>query len=77
MPYVLSIERIAHQEGRQEGRRAEAIAFLTRQLTKKFGPLSPEQQDYLANASLEALEIFGEHLLDATSLEGVWGDSPL
>jgi len=85
MPYVLSIERIARQEGHQEGlqeglqegRQTEARTFLTRQLTKKFGPLTPAQRDRLANASLEVLEIWGENLLDATSLEALLGDSSL
>jgi hypothetical protein len=89
MPYVLSIEKIARQEGLQEGRqeglqegrqeglqegrRTEAIALLSRLLTKKFGALTPEWEPRLAAASLEQLEMWGETLLDATSLNAVFG----
>lgn len=77
MPYVLSIEKIARQEGLQEGlqegRRTEAIALLSRLLTKKFGDLTPEWEPRLAAASLEQLEMWGETLLDATSLNAVFG----
>lgn len=82
MPYVLSIEKIARQEGLQEGRqeglqegrRTEAIALLSRLLTKKFGALTPEWEPRLAAASLEQLEMWGETLLDATSLNAVFGN---
>lgn len=71
MPYVLSIERIARQEGRQ----AEARALLQRLLTKKFGTLTPEWEARLAVAPLDVLEVWGENILDATSLDAVLKES--
>jgi len=72
MPYVLSVERIAHQEGRQEGRQEEGVSFLQRLLVKKFGPLPSEYQERLTQASLEDLEMWGDRLLDVSSLEAVF-----
>ena len=80
MAYVTSIERLAIQRGLQEGEakgrvegRLEGQAdLLTRQLTKRFGPLSAEIRTRLARATTDQLERWGERLLDAPTLDSVF-----
>ena len=88
MAYVTSIERLAIQRGLQEGEakgrvegrlegrlegRVEGQAdLLTRQLTKRFGPLSAEIRTRLARATTDQLERWGERLLDAPTLDSVF-----
>jgi hypothetical protein len=78
MAYVTSVERLAVQRGLQEGEekgRVEGQAELVaRLLTKRFGPLAPEIQARLAQATSDQLERWGERLLDAESPEGVFDD---
>ncbi|QVL46972.1 MAG: DUF4351 domain-containing protein [Thiocapsa sp.] len=86
MAYVTSVERLAVQRGLQEGEakgrvegeaRGEVkgrVELLARLLTKRFGPLSPEIQARLTQATSDQLERWGERLLDADSLEGVFDD---
>ena len=56
------------QKGRQEGE----TLLLQRQLVRRFGPLPPEVLERIAAASLEEIETWGDRVLDATSLEGVF-----
>ena len=55
-------------EGRQlgllEGRKDEALSFLTRQLTRRIGPIAPPIQEQIQTLSVEELEDLGEALLD-------------
>ena len=55
-------------EGRQlgllEGRKDEALSFLTRQLTRRIGPIAPETTEQIQTLSVEELEDLGEALLD-------------
>ena len=55
-------------EGRQKGKQEEAVAMMTRQLTRKFGSLSPELQERLQELSLEQLEELSEVLLDLSAI---------
>ena len=50
------------------------VEFLTRLLTKRFGPLSAEIQARLAWTPTDQLELWGERLLDAESLDGVFDE---
>ncbi len=52
------------QIGRQEGVRLGEVKLLIRQLSRRFGNLSPSQQERIAALSLEELEGLGEALLD-------------
>jgi predicted transposase YdaD len=52
------------QIGRQEGVRLGEAKLLIRQLSRRFGKLSPSQQERIAALSLEELECLGEALLD-------------
>jgi hypothetical protein len=76
MAYVTSVERLAIQRGLQEGEakgRLEGQAdLLTRQLVKRFGPLSAEIHARLAQATTDQLERWGERLLDAPTLDAVF-----
>ena len=57
------------QEGLQEGQRSGLIPFVTRQLTRRVGVLSPELQEQLQSLSVESLEDLGEALLEFTEVE--------
>lgn len=59
------------QEGEQEGARKEAIGILTRQLERRFGPLSEAAARKVNAADLATLEAWSLRLLDAGSLEEV------
>ena len=54
--------------------RGEAF-LLQRQLTRRFGELSAAQQARLAAATPAQLETWGDRVLDATSLDEVFGDT--
>ena len=58
---------LGQQEGRQEGRQAEAAAMTQRQLLRRFGSLAPEQQRRLQGLPLSELEALSEALLDFQS----------
>lgn len=60
------------QEGRQEGRREAAVALLTRQLRRRFGPLPDWADARLAAASAEELELLTDAVLTADTLEAVF-----
>ncbi|MEG4485160.1 Rpn family recombination-promoting nuclease/putative transposase [Microcoleus sp. D2_18a_B4] len=55
-------------EGRQlgllEGRKDEALSFLTRQLTRRIGAIASETREQIQTLSVEELEDLGEALLD-------------
>ena len=56
-------------EGRVEGE----AALLLRQLERKFPPLPESARQRIATADAETLLVWGEQILDASSLEDVWG----
>lgn len=55
-------------EGKEEGQRD----LVGRQLVKRFGPLTPQVEKRLHAASSRELTVWGERLLDASSLEDVF-----
>jgi len=61
-------ESVIYQEIREdgllEGRKNEALSFLSRQLTRRIGPIAPEIQEQIQTLSVEELEDLGEALLD-------------
>ncbi|MDJ1173080.1 DUF4351 domain-containing protein [Roseofilum capinflatum] len=68
-----------HEEGLLEGQKREAVSFVTRQLTRRVGVLSPELEAQIQSLSVETLEDLGEALLDFTGVEDLvsWlGRSP-
>ncbi|KOR27618.1 hypothetical protein TI04_12950, partial [Achromatium sp. WMS2] len=56
-------------KGREIGKTEGQAALLKRQLTKKFGPLSPASICKLDTATLEQLETWSEAILDCDSIE--------
>ena len=57
------------QAGIQQGLQEAAVSFVTRQLTRRVGALSPELDEQIRSLSLESLEDLGEALLDFTGVE--------
>ncbi|MBF0438007.1 MAG: DUF4351 domain-containing protein [Magnetococcales bacterium] len=57
----------------REGGEAKIIL---RQLTRRFGPLPSAIQEKIAQANAESLELWGDRVLDADSLENVFATDP-
>lgn len=57
------------EEGRQEGRQEEAVAFALRLLRKRFGELSAKSEAQIKALSLETLEELGEALIEFASVD--------
>ncbi|WP_416669331.1 DUF4351 domain-containing protein [Egbenema bharatensis] len=62
------VYREIKEEGREEGRQQEAVNFVMRLLTKRFGELPQVVRVRIEGLALEELEALGEALLD---FEGV------
>jgi len=58
-----------YQEAKEEGVRLGEAKLLIRQLSRRFGELSPFQQERIAALSLEESEQLGEALLDFQSID--------
>ena len=63
-------------EGRTEGRITALTESLTRLLQSRFGPLPPPARSRIAAASPTELENWLDQVLDAPSLEAIFGDAP-
>jgi predicted transposase YdaD len=76
MPYLNSFERAGlergRQEGRQEGRLEGQQDLLRHLLVARFGSIPPAVEQRLARAKLSELTAWGEAVLDAPTLEGVF-----
>ncbi|MBF0133189.1 MAG: DUF4351 domain-containing protein [Magnetococcales bacterium] len=59
------------REGRQKGE----AALLLRQLQRRFGPVSESVTEWLHAADLSTLELWGDRVLDARSLDDVFRGS--
>lgn len=78
--YITSVERIGiakgiakgRIEGRVEGRVEGVSRLLRRQLERRFGVLPEWASDQLTRASEQQLEVWGEALLTAPTLEAVF-----
>ena len=60
-------------EGRTKGRVEGEVALLERLLLRRFGSLSENTRCRIATADADTLLLWGERLLDAKTLEDVWG----
>jgi hypothetical protein len=67
----VSYRQECEREGKLKGEQKSVAAALQRQLTKRFGPLSQETQDRIANASLEQLYTWVDRMLDTPNLDEV------
>ncbi|WP_236555923.1 DUF4351 domain-containing protein [Alcanivorax sp. S71-1-4] len=59
-------------EGRQEGRQEGEFGMLSRLLTRRFGALPEAVVARMRSADSEQLELWGERVLDASSLDDVF-----
>ena len=60
-------------QGRVEGRVEGEAKIITRQLRRKFGPLPSDIQEQVAQATPDELESWSDRILDAGSLQAVFG----
>lgn len=72
MPYVTSVERIGIKKGLQQGLQQGEVRVLRRLLTRRFGELPAWAEAKLQEAELAQLEVWGERVLDAGTLEEVF-----
>ncbi|MFA7242384.1 MAG: DUF4351 domain-containing protein [Sulfuricellaceae bacterium] len=82
MRYITSVERLATKRGKQLGKlegKLEGILegeslIIERLLAKRFGPLPEAVSSRLALATAEQLENWAMRVLDAPTLEAVFGE---
>ena len=74
MQYVTSFERLAKEEGVQQGMQQGQVKVLIDLLTHRFGPLPDEVHQRLEQATAEEIDTWAGRILDADSLEQVFGD---
>jgi hypothetical protein len=72
MPYVTSVERFGIEKGLQQGLQKGEGLLLRRLLTQKFGPLPPDIEAKLTEASIAELEAWSDRLLAADSLGSIF-----
>ena len=63
------------QQGIQQGMQQGEALLLQRQLTRRFGALSATQLASIAAATPTQLETWGDRVLEAKSLDEVFGDT--
>ena len=81
MKYVTSVERMfieqgvvqGRQEGLSQGRQQGQLELITRLLTRRFGALPDWASARLQAAHADQLEQWADRVLDAASLEAVFG----
>ncbi len=61
------------QEGRREGKREGEAHLLLRLLASRFGDLPQSVQERVQQADVSQLERWGDRLLDARTLEDLFG----
>ncbi len=60
-------------QGMQQGRQQGELTMLTRQLTRRFGPLDTAVSERLRHATSAQLERWADNILDARTLDEVFG----
>jgi hypothetical protein len=73
MKYVTSVERLAVERGHSTGKLEGKLETLTRQLTRRFGPLPEWAAHRLSAGTGEQLDLWSESVLDAATLAEVFG----
>jgi hypothetical protein len=77
MKYVTSVERLAIErgmaQGMERGLEKGRLDTLTRQLTRRFGPLPDTALARLQSATPDQLDLWTDRVLDAPTLEAVLG----
>ena len=67
MQIVTSWMREGLEQGREEGRRQEALALVLRLLARRVGVVEPQLQERIQELAIAQIEDLGEALLDFTS----------
>ena len=75
MAYVMSIERLALEKGREEGREETLCELLDELLTARFGSLAATVRSQLAAADAAQLSIWFRRALTAPTLDAVFADA--
>jgi hypothetical protein len=85
MRYVTSVERLAIErgmakglgqglgQGLEKGLHMGRLGTLTRQLTRRFGPLPDAALARLQSATPDQLDVWTDRVLDAPTLQAVLG----
>ena len=73
MKYVTSVERLAIERGRKTGKLEGKLETLTRQLTRRFGPLPDWAAEQMKAATADQFDLWADRVLDAASLTDVFG----
>ncbi len=68
MKYITSIERLARQEGRQEGLREVVLVLLE----EKFGPANAPIRRLIEKASQEEALLWSKRILTASSQDEIF-----
>ncbi|MEI2415873.1 DUF4351 domain-containing protein [Orrella sp. JC864] len=78
MPFVLTAERVGErrglERGLEQGRQQGQAELLRTQLSRRFGPLPQWAEQRLAQGPASQLTVWGQRLLDASSLDEVFAD---
>ena len=61
-------------QGRQEGRLEGERRLVLRQLRKRFGALTPEQEQRVTQGTEQQLEVWADRVLSASSLDEVFAE---
>ena len=61
-------ESVIYQDILQNGQQRGEVAFIMRQLTRRFSAIAPELQTKIQQLSIPQLEDLGETLLDFSSV---------
>jgi hypothetical protein len=72
--YVSEFARQFVAEGRKEGIEEGEKKLLVKQLARKFGELSAEVRERIEAASSEQVDLWGERVLTAQSIEQVFAE---
>ncbi len=75
MRYISSIERLAIEEGMQQGRLEGMSQVLARQLARRFGEVPDAIRSRLDTARDDELASWAEAILSAPSMEAVFGQA--
>ena len=72
MQYVTSFERLAKEEGVQQGVQQGRAGLLIHLLTHRFGPLPEDTHQRLEKATAEEIDVWADRVLEANSLDQVF-----
>ncbi len=75
MPYVSSFERAGIEKGLEQGLQRGRVQVLARQLARRFGELPPWARSKLDGATEGELEAWADAILEASSIDDVFGST--